>query len=223
MGLLTELACERCEHLHSLVGVGSHPDPRRRHLGPPAPAECRLDVEALPSDPTAAPREGLSGVQGWPCPAVLSPERPATVSLPPASGGLLLGCRLPEGPSTHSCARAKLAVTHGLSISSNKETEVESKVCSQRGVRVSRDTQGRTHTHQGLQTRTDRRAPWAPVCPCSGHSVLSRVPRQEPWDEHKFNFVPSFLLLSNQLNACITEPQRKEGGNGPPTRLLLGL
>lgn len=131
MGLLTELACKRCEYLHSLVGVGSHPDPRRRHLGPPAPAECLLDVEALPSDPTAAPREGLSGVQGGPCPAVLSPETGHGVPASCLGGACSWGVGCQRGPALTPVYVLNLQSPHGLSIFSNKETEVESKVCSQ--------------------------------------------------------------------------------------------
>lgn len=72
-----------------------------------------------------------------------------------------------------------------------------------------------THSHGPADTHRHRCTPQSPVCLCSGHCALLRAPHQEPWDKQEFNFILSLLFLLNQLTAYITEPQTKEGGNGP--------
>lgn len=90
-----------------------------------------------------------------------------------------------------------------------------------RCARVQGHTGAHAHSPRPADTHRQTRTvvPGVPVL----RTLFSQGSPPRTLGEHEFNFVPSFLLLSNQLKACITEPQRKEGGNGPPTRLLLGL
>lgn len=127
---------------------------------------------------------------------------------------------------SHALFQLKLATTHRRSISSNKETKVQTEVLQpMRCVR----TQGRMyaltrtgksmhlHTHTDTQTHNMNGESGPPgvlmtLCSPQGPQLRTSAARHVwAWNKHVFNsFVPSVLFLLTQLNPT-PESQRKGG------------